>query len=291
MKGTVVHINGGLGKCIVFTGVAKCYKEQNPDQELIIVSGYPEVFIHNPNVDGNYSFNTPELWTRFYGNPEYEVLAQDPYLEAEWIKNEEIHLMDIWCDMLGIDCTCNGPELFFSGPEVDDLQAMIQTDKPLVVVQSTGGSNPAARSWTRNPSKAELDQYLERYAEDNYVVHLCTPDTPVLNNVHQRIDSFTKRQAMCLVYYAYEFVGIDSFGLHARAANPEAGATTIFLPLAESRIRLGYDREDWNWLVPTQEVQDLLKDHTDYYATVFKLSIDDASENCPVPAGVRWFEF
>jgi len=290
-KGTVLHIQGGLGKCVMATAVAREYKRKNPDHELIVVSGYPEVFVNNPYVDGNYPFTTPELWKRFYGNPDYAVLAHDPYMHGDWIKNKSRHLIELWCNMLGVTCLHTQPELYFSGPEVEEIQQMIQVDKPLVVVQSTGGANPESRSWTRNPSKAELEQYLDQYQESHFIVHLCLQQTPVLRNVHQRVDNLNRRQAMCLIYYAQEFVGIDSFGMHTRAANPNAGATTIFLPLAESKVRLGYEHSDWNWLVPTQEVQDLLKEHTDYYATVFKLGLDSASENCPVPVGTKWFEF
>lgn len=290
-KGTVIHLNGGLGKCIIFTSVAKCYKEQFPEEELIVISGYPEVFVNNPNIDGNYSFNVPKLWKNYYGNEDYLVIAQDPYLEDDWIKNRKIHLAEIWCDMLGCEYTHNLPELFFSGPEVEELQQIIQVDKPLLVVQSTGGANPASRSWTRNPAKAELEEYLDRYQESYFIAHLCQPETPVLRNVHQRVDNLNRRQAMCLIYYAQEFMGIDSFGMHARAANSNAGDTTIFLPLAESKERLGYPNLNWNWITPTSQVQALLKEHTDYYANVFKLSIDSSSENCPVPVGTRWFEF
>lgn len=289
-KGILVHVNGGLGKCIAFTAVAKCYKEQYPDQELIIVSGYPEVFVNNPNVDGNYPFATTELWSRYYGNPDYTVYAHDPYFEDAWIKNERIHLAQIWCTMLGIQCTGSNPELYFSGPEVDELNLMIQVNKPLCVVQSTGGSNPKSRSWTRNPPREELDAYLAQYMESHYIIHLGLPETPPLSNVHQRIENLNRRQAMSLIYYAHTFVGIDSYGMHARAANPLAGETTIFLPLAESKERLGYPHKPYNWITPRPEIQDMLESHTDFYATLFKLNIDDVGENCPVPPGVKWFE-
>jgi hypothetical protein len=96
---------------------------------------------------------------------------------------------------------------------------------------------------------------------------------------------------MALIYFAHEVVGIDSYAMHARAANEEAGPTTIFFPLAESVDRLGYIRSGWKNIVPVQKIQDLLKNHQDYYATVFKLNIENASENCPVPAGTKWFNF
>jgi hypothetical protein len=164
---------------------------------------------------------------------------------------------------------------------------MIATDKPLLVVQSTGGANPGVRSWTRNPPHNEFDEFLGAFRETHFVAHICLPETPALSNVHQRVENLNRRQAMCLIYFCQEFVGIDSYGQHARSANPDAGPTTIFFPLEESVSRLGYPR--FMNVVPTPEVQDMLKNHTDYYATVFKLSIENSSENCPVPAGTRWF--
>jgi len=287
----VFHINGGLGKCIMATAVIRSYKTAYPKSKIVVVSGYPEVFLHNPDVYKNFPFATPYLWQDYYGNPDYKVYAHDPYLNVKWIKNFPTHFIKIWCEEMFIPCTQETPLLFFSGPEADELNAMIQVPKPLLVVQSTGGSTPSARSWTRNPPPHELEEYLAKYKETHYILHLAVKDTPVLQNIDQRVDSFDRRKAMCLMYFANEVLGIDSYGLHARAANPNAGPSTFFLPLAESEQRLGYALKNMKYLTPSQEVQDLLKNHQDYYATVFKLGIEDASENCPVPIGTRWFNF
>lgn len=287
----LLHINGGLGKCIMATAVIQSYKATYPESQIVVVSGYPEVFVNNPGVYKNFPFATPYLWQDYYGQPGWKVSAHDPYMEESWIKNENLHLIDIWCRMLGVASVQKTPLLYFAGPEVDELLAMIKVDKPLVVVQSTGGANPAARSWTRTPPAGEFDEFLGRFKETHYVAHLCLPETPALSNVHQRIENLNRRQAMCLVYFAAEVVGIDSYAMHARAANLAAGPTTIFFPLVESVDRLGYTRTGWNNIVPTAEIQQMLLDHTDYYATVFKLSIENASDNCPVPAGTRWFNF
>ena len=287
----VLHINGGLGKCIMATAVIRSYKQAYPNAEIYVVSGYPEVFLHNPDVSKNFPFNTPYLWQDYYGKPGVKVYAQDPYLNPSWIKNHTKHLIDIWCEELGVPSVQKTPLLYFSGPETDELNAMIQVPKPLLVVQSTGGSNAASRSWTRNPPPNELEEYLAKFKETHYVLHLAIKETPALQNVDQRIENLDRRKAMCLVYFANEVLGIDSYSLHARAANPNAGPSTFFLPLAEAEQRLGYKVDSMKYLTPVQEVQDLLKDHQDYYATVFKLGIEDASENCPVPIGTRWFKF
>jgi hypothetical protein len=283
----LLHINGGLGKCIMATAVIASYKRTYPNAKVVVVSGYPEVFVNNPYVYKNFPFTTPYLWQDYYGQPGWKVSAHDPYMEESWIKNDNLHLIDIWCRMLGVDSVQKTPLLYFAGPELDELNSMIKVDKPLVVVQSTGGANPASRSWTRNAPIGEFDEFLARYKETHFVVHLCLPETPALSNVHQRVENLNRRQAMALIYFSQEVVGIDSYAMHARAANPDAGPTTIFFPLAESVVRLGYPQ--FVNITPVPRVQDMLKDHSDYFATVFKLSIENAGENCPVPAGTKWF--
>ena len=287
----LLHINGGIGKCIMATAVIASYKRTYPDSKVVVVSGYPEVFVNNPYVHKNFPFATPYLWQDYYGQPSWNVSAHDPYMEQHWIKNDKVHLIDIWCGMLGVPSVQKTPLLYFSGPEVDELNSFIKVDKPLMVVQSTGGGNPASRSWTRNPPPAEFEEFIGAFKENYFILHLCLPETPALVNCHQRLENLNRRQAMCLIHYAAEFVGIDSFGQHARAANPSAGPTAIFFPLAESVDKLGYALSTFNNLVPTLEVQNLLKAHQDYYATVFKFNIENASDNCPVPVGTRWFAF
>jgi hypothetical protein len=286
----LLHINGGLGKVIMATAVIASYKRTFPNSKVIVVSGYPEVFVNNPYVYKNFPFATPYLWQDYYGNPDWKVSAHDPYMELSWIKNESKHLISIWCKMLGVTSVQNTPLLYFSGPEVDELNSMIKVDKPLMVVQSTGGAHAAARSWTRNPPMSEFNDYLAQYMETHFVLHLAVPETPLLSNVHQRVDNLNRRQAMALIHYASAFVGIDSFGQHARAANENALETYIFFPLAESVERLGYTRNGFTNITPTAQVQQMLLDHTDYYATVFKFNIENASENCPVPVGTKWFD-
>jgi len=286
----VLHINGGLGKCIMSTAVIRSYKAAHPEAKIVVVSGYPEVYINNPDVYKFFPFATPYLWQDYYGNEEWQVYAHDPYFDPSWIKNKKRHLIDIWCAELRVPNIQKTPLLYFSAPEVDELKAMVMTDKPLVVVQSTGGSTPNSRSWTRNIPQNEMEEFLFRYADTHFVLHLCVPDTPALQNAHQRVDTLDRRRAMGLMYYANEVVGIDSYALHARAANPNAGTSTFFFPLAETVDRLAYKLDNMKLITPVQEIQDLLKNHQDYYATVFKLSIENASENCPVPPGMKWFD-
>ena len=288
-KTFLLTIQGGLGKVIMATAVVRSWKIANPTDEIVVVSGYPEVFVNNPDVHKNFGFNVPYLWQDYYSKPDTKISAHDPYFSPLWIKNYPVHLIDIWCGELGIPSVQKTPLLFFSGPEVDDLQSMIKVDKPLIVVQSTGGSNPAARSWTRNPPQEEFNSYLAKFKDTHFILHLCLKETPVLEAVHQRMETLTRRQAMALVYYSYWVIGIDSYAMHVRAANTANLKSTFFFPLADSVNRLGYTKENWDNKVPVLEVQELIANSQDYFSTLFQHSIDSISENCPVSAGVKWF--
>jgi ADP-heptose:LPS heptosyltransferase len=47
----IFQINGGIGKSIAATAVCKAIKKQYPKDELIVLTGYPDVFVKNPNVN------------------------------------------------------------------------------------------------------------------------------------------------------------------------------------------------------------------------------------------------
>ena len=52
MKKTIIfQIDGGLGKSIMGTAVLSAIKKQYPNDYIVVVTSYPDVFIGNPNVN------------------------------------------------------------------------------------------------------------------------------------------------------------------------------------------------------------------------------------------------
>jgi hypothetical protein len=92
------------------------------------------------------------------------------------------------------------------------------------------------------------------------------------------------------MYYAVKVVGIDSYAMHARAANPERGESTFFFPISDSVARLGYEGANIENITPRKEVDEILKSHADYFAYALKLGIENSSDNCPIPATMKWFD-
>ena len=51
MRKIILQIEGGMGKNVAATAVCKAIKTQYPDDHLIVLTGFPEVFLCNPYVD------------------------------------------------------------------------------------------------------------------------------------------------------------------------------------------------------------------------------------------------
>ena len=64
MKNIIFNIEGGIGKSIMATAVCEAIKKQYPQDRLIVVTAYPEVFICNPHVDKCFNHNqcTIHIW-------------------------------------------------------------------------------------------------------------------------------------------------------------------------------------------------------------------------------------
>ena len=86
----IFQINGGIGKCVMGTAICEILKKKYPESKLIVVSGYPDVFLNNPFVDRAYAFGEHKyFYSDYIENGDFKIFAHDPYLDTEHLKNEE----------------------------------------------------------------------------------------------------------------------------------------------------------------------------------------------------------
>ena len=136
----VFRVNGGIGKCIASTAVCKAIKKKHPDSNLIVISGYPEVYINNPNVYKSFHFNNVQyFYTDFLEGKKYKLFLHDPYEETAY-SQQNSHLLKIWCDMYDIPYKGEQPELFLTKREVEFNQKRYSFNKPVLLLQSNGGA-------------------------------------------------------------------------------------------------------------------------------------------------------
>ena len=213
----VFQINGGMGKCIMATAVCEAIKKQYPDANLIVISGYPDVFLNNPNIKRNYSFNG---FSYFYeeqiDNKDFLIFAHDPYLETNHIKQSE-HLIETWCKMFNINYNGEQPIIYLNNREKKFYSNKYLFNKPILLLQSNGGASSEMKySWARDlPTSVSL-KVIEEFKNDFTIVHIRRDDQTSFENTIPITDNF--RSMAVLIDMSSKRLLIDSFGQHTAAA-------------------------------------------------------------------------
>jgi hypothetical protein len=214
----IFQIDGGLGKCIMATAVCECIKHHHPDDKLIVVSGYPEVFLDNPWVDRAYAFGQQQyFYEEYIEGQDVKIHAHNPYVEAAHIQMNE-HLLKTWSKMFGYQYNGEFPKLYLTSREMTFFSQKYQSEKPLFVIQTNGGApnQELKYSWARDLPLHVAQEVVDHFSEQYQVVHIRRDDQPVLNNTIQVSDNF---RSMCvLLMMSSKRLLIDSFANHACAA-------------------------------------------------------------------------
>lgn len=214
----IFQIDGGLGKCIMATALCETIKRHHPEARLIVVSGYPDVFLNNPWVDRTYAFGQQQyFYEEFIFNQEVKVHAHNPYLETAHIQRSE-HLLKTWAKMFGYQYNGEFPQLYFTNNEKEFYANKYLSDKPIMVIQTNGGApnQESKYSWARDIPFETAQKVVDHFAKDYVVCHIRREDQPQLQNTIAIHDHF--RSICVLLMLSKKRLFMDSFCQHAAAA-------------------------------------------------------------------------
>lgn len=233
----IFQINGGIGKVIASTAICASIKEKYPNDKLIVVSGYPEVFLGNKNVDRAFAFGQQAYFYKEYvENQDILVFAQEPYLEAKHIKQEE-HLIETWCNMYDLPVIKTRGELFTTQREKDFFGKGYASEKPILLIHANGGAETEQKySWARDIPSIVVNEVISQYSRDYHVVQIRREHQLAYNGASSVLDGF--RSLLILIGLSEKRLFIDSFSQHAAAA---FGLPSSVLWIGTSPKVFGYD--------------------------------------------------
>jgi len=242
MANTIVfNIDGGLGKNIMATAVLKAIKKQYQKANIIVITGYPDVFIANPNVNKVIQGGQQSgLYSKYIENKDAKVFVADPYHTSDYI-TESKHLLDIWCEMYGVKYNGEMPELFISKAEKQYFEPFYKLDKPIMAIQPHGGAigQPLMYSWTRDIPQTIMQDIIEYFKDDYAILHIKRQDQLMYANTIGALDNF--RSIAILLTLSKKRLLIDSSAMHI--------ATALKLPSVVTWVGtnpkvFGYDLHD-----------------------------------------------
>jgi len=237
-KFVIFHIDGGAGKSVAATAVCTSIKKAYPDHKLVVVSAWPEVFLHNPEIYRIYKMgNHAYFYEDYIKNKDSIILRSEPYHAEDFIHRKK-HLIEIWCDIFKIPCISKQPRLFLTQRELIHANKVLNKQTKILTLQTNGGGDEKETySWARDLpipfAQKIVNSSLETYGK---VLHVRKEGQPALEKTIQVTDNL--RNLFCYVYLSDKLVLIDSLIQHVAAAfNKQAAVAWI----ANSPVVFGYD--------------------------------------------------
>ena len=225
-KHSIFHVQGGLGKHIAATAVAKAIKNNHPHRKLIIVCAYPDVFINLPFVDRVYQLgNTSYFYQNYIENQDSLIFHNEPYFTTDHI-HKKLPLIQTWCKMYGLDYNGEMPELIFNPLQKKlSKEVWVKDKKPTMVIHTNGGlitQDAKPYMWERDMPFDIAQQIVDKYHKKYTIYQATKINSPKLVNATPiQFDEQTQLSTLeflSLVIHSDKRVLIDSSLQHAAAA-------------------------------------------------------------------------
>ena len=222
MESIIFQVGGGIGKCIVATAVLQAIKRTYPEHNIIVVTGWPEIFKRNPNVDKVYRFGeTRYFYEENIQNKQPLLFNQEVYLSREHII-EKKPLRQSWIEMYGMDYEGEMSELFFNPVLEDDIKERYTRDKPILIMHTNGGPVPdndvtSHYSWCRDLSKRLCKKLYDEFNSRYHILQVCNHRSQIIEGA-EVVEGLNEIEIMLLLKCTSKRLLIDSCLQHGAAA-------------------------------------------------------------------------
>lgn len=268
------HIEGGLGKHVAATAVAKCIKNNHPDRELLIVCAYPEVFLNLNFVHKVFRLgNTPYFYQDYIKDKDTLIFKHEPYFTEDHI-GKKLSLIENWCKLYKLDYLGETPELVFNVRQTQWGFRRWQRQRPVMVIQTNGGplNQEMPYSWTRDIPYPVAQALVDYYAKDYHIIQVCRHEENKLSGCEHVMESMSNMELFSLLLSSQKRILIDSCLQHAASA---LGLKSTVLWIGTSPKLFGYDSHD-NIVA---QINDNIKLPDSY---LFDFSFNGVLHECPL---------
>lgn len=225
-KYCIFHVQGGIGKHIAATAVAKAIKNNYPDRKLIVVCVWTDVFINLTFVDRVYPLGgTQYFYQNYVQGKDSFIFANEPYYTTDHV-NKKLPLVESWCKMYGIKYSGEKPEIRFNKLQINiSKQYWCQGKKPVMVIHTNGGmqtTDAKPYMWARDMPEDLAQRIVNHYKNDYHIYQVTKLNSPKLEGAEHIFatpeKAYNLTELFSLILHSKKRVLIDSCLQHAAAA-------------------------------------------------------------------------
>lgn len=235
---SIFHIEGGIGKNILATSVVSSLKKFDSERKIVIVSAWPQVWFNNPNVFQVFPFGQlANFYKNYIKDKDVKIFRHEPYHSEDYILNKK-HLINIWCDLVGVPWDGTSPKLYFSPLELEYLKIkMLQNvSKPIFILHKNGGGGGTRPySWYRDIPLQNAIDVVEHFKNDYHIYQIAYENQDIIEGCNRL--TLDTREILGSVIFSQKRLLIDSFSQHASVA---LGIKSVVCWIGNEPSVLGY---------------------------------------------------
>jgi hypothetical protein len=225
MKYSIFNVQGGIGKHIAATAVARAIKANHPERKLIVVSAYPDIFINLDFVHRSYQLgNTSYFYQHYVQDKDSILFHHEPYYTTNHIHKRK-RLIENWCEMYGLKYNGENPIIKFNKLQYDVSKNFWSRSKPIMVIHTNGGvmtTDAKPYSWTRDMPEDLAQELVEHYKKDYHIYQVTKLNSPKLRGANPifatQEQSLSLMEFFSILLHSKKRILIDSCLQHAAAA-------------------------------------------------------------------------
>lgn len=248
MKYSIFHLQGGIGKHIAATAVAKTIKTNHPDRKLIVVCAYPDIFINISYVDRVFTLgNTSYFYQEYIQDKDSILFHHEPYYTTNHIHKKK-KLIENWCEMYGLKYNGETPDLKFNKLQYDISKKFWNKKKPVMVLHTNGGmmtTDAKPYAWTRDMPVEIGQELVDYYKKDYHIYQITKLNSPKLDGAEHVYataqQSLSLMELFSIMLHSKKRILIDSCMQHAAAAMKRK--STVLWNGTSPKV-FGYDMHD-----------------------------------------------
>lgn len=210
---------GDEAKNILATAVISSIKKKMPERKIVVVTLFPEIWLHNPHVYRVYKMgNLSYFYDDYVKEQDSIILRHDPMQTSDFAYDKR-HIISTWCDLCGVPYDGSLPRLYFTWREEEAAQKLTAGSKPLFFLQTHRGvvAPNINHFWATDIPMPIAEEVVEIMNARGYqTVHLKNGATPALRGATPL--TFDLRQTLCAIKYSSARLFVDSFAQHGAAA-------------------------------------------------------------------------
>lgn len=274
-KYVIFHIDGGIGKHIAATAVARCIKNNHPDRKLIVVCAWPMPFINLGFVNRVYSSsNVPYFYQDYIDGKDSLIFKHEPYFTTDHIHGS-LPLIENWCKLYNLEYSGEQPEIEFNLREKQLANMLWQSNKPILLLQTAGGlytdDKGPKYKWTRDMPPSLMQAIYDEFVNHYNIFQVTRPGAVTINGAAVVDKPFSIMELLTLVAKSSKRLLIDSCLQHGAAA---MGLKSTVLWVGTNPKIFGYDIHDN--IVANQKPEFKLPD-----SYLFNYNFEGVTHECP----------